>query len=264
MSIHATAVVDRCAELGREVTVGPYSVIGPEVRLGDRVRIGSHVVIEGRTSVGEGTEIFPFAMVGSMPGHLADRGDGTALMIGARVSIREHVSLHRGTKVGTGRTIIGDECTFFSHAHVGHDCVLGKGVLLINGARLGGHVEADDFAIFGGNVGVHQSCRVGAMTMIGGGSIVAQDVPPYCLASGERARLIGLNEVGLERRGIPAETVKALRGVYRIIFRSGLRREDALARVGREFAAVPEAIRFVEFIKGSKRGVARHGRSSGA
>jgi len=260
MTIHPTAAVDPDAKLGREVAIGAYSVVGGEVTLGDGVRIGPHVVIDGRTTIGPETEVFPFAMVGAQPGHLKDKGEGTGLVIGARVSIREGVSLHRGTRIGSGRTTIGDECTFFAHSHVGHDCVLGKGVLLTNGACLGGHVEVDDFAILGGGAAVHQHCRIGTMVMIEGNSAIPLDIPPYCIAAGHRARLVGLNEIGLRRRGVPPESVRALRETYRLVLRTNLGREEALTAARHEFGSVPECARFLDFMTATKRGIARHGR----
>lgn len=260
MSIHPTAVVDPEASLGRDVSIGAYSIVGPRVTLSDGVRIGPHVVIDGDTKIGAESEVFPFSMVGAQPGHLKDRGEGTQLVIGARVSIREGVSLHRGTNAGAGRTVIGDECTFFAHSHVGHDCVLGKGVLLTNGSYLGGHVQVDDFAILGGGAVVHQHCRIGTMVMVEGNCGIPLDVPPYCIAAEHRARLVGLNEIGLRRRGVAPEAVRALREVYRIVLRSGLARADALALARKEFGGVPECARFLDFVASSRRGVVRHGR----
>ncbi len=262
MSIHPTAVVDPKAELARDVSVGPYAVIGAGVRLGERVRIGPHVVIDGRTTIGADSEVFPFAMLGAAPGHLKDRGEGTELIIGARVSIREHVSLHRGTNVGTGRTVIGDECTILSHAHVGHDCAIGKGVLITNAVLLAGHVELADHVVIGGNSVVHQHCRMGTLSMLGGLSGIGVDVPPYCLASGVRAGLFGLNEVALERRGMPSGTIQALRSAYRTIFRSGMRREEAVRKAREDCPHVAEVQHFVQFIEASKRGLSRHGRGA--
>jgi UDP-N-acetylglucosamine acyltransferase len=260
MTIHPTAVVDSQAKIDGDVSIGAYSIVGAHVTLSDGVRIGPHVVIDGETTIGAESEVFPFAMIGAQPGHLKDRGEGTRLVIGARVSIREGVSLHRGTNAGAGLTLIGDECTFFAHSHVGHDCVLGKGVLLTNGSYLGGHVQVDDFAILGGGAVVHQHCRLGTMVMVEGNSGIALDIPPYCIAANHRARLVGLNEVGLRRRGVSAETVRALREVYRLVLRSNLGREEALTVARSEFGAVPECARFLDFFASSKRGIARHGR----
>jgi len=260
MSIHPTAVVDARARVGEGVSIGAYSVVGGDVALASGVRVGPHVVIEGCTSIGAGTEILPFSMIGAPPGHLKDRGEGTELKIGERVSIREGVSLHRGTRVGSGLTVIGDGCTLLAHSHVGHDCEVDEGVLLTNGSYLGGHVHVERFALFGGGSVVHQHCRIGTMAMIEGNCAVPVDIPPYCLAAGHRARLVGLNEVGLRRRGIAAETVNALRAVYRLILRSDLPRAEALALARSDFGSIPECLRFVDFVSSSKRGIARHGR----
>ncbi len=260
MSIHATAVVDPRARVGKGATVGAYSIIGADVTLAEGVRVGPHVVIDGKTTIGADSEVFPFSMIGAQPGHLKDRGEGTELVIGARVSIREGVSLHRGTKVGTGRTLIGDDCTFFAHSHVGHDCVVGKGVLLTNGSYLGGHVRVDDYAILGGGSVVHQHCRVGTMVMVEGNCAIPVDIPPYCMAADHRARLVGLNEVGMRRRGVKPEAVKALREVYRLVLRSKLAREEAMTQARKEFGGVAECAHFLDFVASSKRGIARHGR----
>jgi UDP-N-acetylglucosamine acyltransferase len=260
VSIHPTAVIDPKARVGAGVSIGAYSVVGPDVTLADGVRVGPHVVIEGRTSVGADTEILPFSMVGAPPGHLRDRGEGTELVIGARVSVREGVSLHRGTRLGSGKTVIGDECTFLAHSHVGHDCELGRGVLLTNGSYLGGHVHVEDFALLGGGAVVHQHCRLGTMAMIEGNCGVPLDVPPYCLAAEHRARLMGLNAVGLRRRGIQPEAIQALREVYRLVLRSGLPRQEALSLARSDYGGFAECLRFLDFVAASKRGVLRHGR----
>jgi UDP-N-acetylglucosamine acyltransferase len=260
MSIHPTAIVDPRARIDADVSIGAYSVVGGEVALASGVRVGPHVVLEGRTTVGRDGEIHSFAAVGAQPGHLGDRGEGTELVIGARVSVREGVSLHRGTRVGTGRTSIGDDCTFLAHSHVGHDCVVGNGVVLTNGSYLGGHVLVEDHAVLGGGSVVHQHCRIGTMVMIEGNCAVPVDIPPYCLAADHRARLIGLNEVGLRRRGFTPETLKAVREVYRIVLRSDLLRAEALALARSDYGGIPECARFLEFVATSRRGIARHGR----
>jgi UDP-N-acetylglucosamine acyltransferase len=260
LSIHPTAVVDPRARIEGGVSIGAYSVVGPDVTLAGGVRVGPHVVIEGRTRVGADTEILPFSVVGAPPGHLKDRGEGTELSIGARVSVREGVSLHRGTRVGSGRTVIGDECTFLAHSHVGHDCEVGRGVVLTNGSYLGGHVHVEDFALLGGGSVVHQHCRIGTMAMVEGNCAVPVDVPPYCLAADHRARLVGLNVVGLRRRGIPPETIQALREVYRLVLRSDLPRQEALALARSDYGGFAECLHFIDFVAASKRGIARHGR----
>jgi UDP-N-acetylglucosamine acyltransferase len=258
MPIHPTAQVDPRAQISGDATIGAYAVVGPEVTLDSRVRIGSHVVLEGRTRLGEDTEVHPFALLGGQPGHLKDRGEGTELVIGARVTIREHVSLHRGTKSSTGRTVIADDCAIFSHVHIGHDSVVDQGALIVNGAMIAGHVHIHERANIGGNVEIHQFVRIGALVMLGGGSSARIDVPPYCMASGDGPRLYGLNEVGLERRGLPSESVRALRSAYRTLFRSGRPRDQALLAVRGEFAGVAEVLEMADFIAQSQRGVARH------
>ena len=240
--IHATAIVDPAAKLGKGVLVGPYAVI------------------EGGVTLGDGCDVHPFARVGGPPGHVKDKGEGCTLEVGPRTVIREHVTLHRGSKVGTGRTVIGSDCYFMTGSHVGHDCRVGNGVILTNGAVLGGHCEVEDFAIFGGLAGVHQYCRIGTMAMVAGAAILVQDVPPYCMAAGNRARLAGLNEVGLERRGVPADSIKSLRKAYRILFRTAGKREELLAKARAELGAVKEVAHFLDFIGAAKRGIARHGR----
>jgi UDP-N-acetylglucosamine acyltransferase len=260
MPVHSTAVIHQGAALGRDASVGEYSIVGPEVRLGDRVILRSHVVIEGRTTVGDETEIFPFSVLGVRPGHHHDRGEGTELVIGARCVIRELASLHRGTNSGSGKTVIGDECMLLGQVHIAHDCRFGRGVTMMNGCLLAGHVEIGDFATLGGNAEIHQFVRIGAYAMLGGGSTVRMDVPPYCMAAGYGPGLHGLNEIGLERRGLKSETVSALRSAYRILFRGGLPRAEALARVRSDFGGVPDVVRLADFVAASKRGIARHGR----
>ena len=240
--IHPTAIVDPRAKLGKDVSVGPF------------------VVIEEGVTIGDGCEVHAFARIGGPPGHVKDKGEGCTLEIGPRTILREHVTLHRGSKVGTGKTVIGSDCYFMTGSHAGHDCRVGNGVILTNGAVLGGHCEVEDFAIFGGLAGVHQYCRIGSMAMVAGAAILVQDVPPYCMAAGNRARLAGLNEVGLERRGVSADTIKLLRKAYRILFRTAGKREDLIAKARAELGPVKEVAHFLDFIAASKRGVARHGR----
>ncbi|HXX95396.1 MAG TPA: acyl-ACP--UDP-N-acetylglucosamine O-acyltransferase [Planctomycetota bacterium] len=262
MGVHPTAVVPPEAQLGRDVSIGAYSILGPEVRLADRVLIHAHVVLDGRTTLGEGTEVFPFSMLGARPGHHQDRGEGTELQIGARCVIRESASVHRGTNGGSGKTVIGDDCMILGQIHIAHDCRLGRHVTMMNGCLMAGHVEIGDFATLGGNAEIHQFVRIGAFAMLGGGATVRMDVPPYCMAAGYGPGLHGLNEVGLERKGFSSETVKALRSAYRILFRLGLPRAEALQRVRSEHGSFPEVATLAEFVASSKRGIARHGRSA--
>ncbi len=218
MAIHSTAIIDPAATLGTDVSIGPYCVIGPKVTLGKGVKLHSHVVIEGDTTIGENTEIFPFASIGLAPQDLKYKGEASSLIIGARCRIREHVTINPGTQGGGLVTRIGDDCLIMIGAHVAHDCQIGSHVILVNNATLAGHVHVGDHAIVGGNSAVHQFVRIGAHAMIGGMSGVENDVIPYGTVMGDRARLAGLNLVGLERRGFSREQITELRSAYRMLF----------------------------------------------
>lgn len=216
--IHPTAVIDPKAEIGSDVEIGPYCVVGPNVKLGDRVRLVSHVCVDGRTAIGEETVIFPFASIGHIPQDLKFKGEESTLEIGARNRIREHVTMNPGTEDGGMKTVVGDDGLFMIGAHVAHDCIVGNNVILANNATLAGHVEVGDFAIIGGLSAVHQFVRIGPHAMIGGMSGVEHDVIPYGLVMGDRARLQGLNLVGLERRGFDRSQIKILRGLFNDMF----------------------------------------------
>jgi len=204
--IHPTAIIDPDAELGAGVEIGPFAIVGEKVRLGDRVRVGHHASVLGPTIVGAGTHVFPFASIGSPPQDLTFKGEPTRLEIGERNVFREFVTINRGTVKGGGVTRIGSDCFFMAYAHVAHDSTIGSHVIMANCAALAGHIRIDDHAILGGLVAVHQWARVGRMAMIGGVSGVALDVPPFCIASGERAKLYGLNLV----QGVFSQTLVAL------------------------------------------------------
>lgn len=216
--IHPTAIVAAETQLGADVNIGPYCVVGGEVTLGDSVQLHSHVVIDGRTSIGEGTTIYPFASIGLPPQDLKYRGEDSKLTIGARNQIREHVTMNPGTEGGLMETRVGDDCLFMIGSHVAHDCIIGNHVILANNATLAGHVEVDDYAIIGGLSAVHQFVRIGAHAMVGGMSGIEQDLIPYGSAMGERARLRGLNLVGLQRRNFSREDIHTLRTAYRLLF----------------------------------------------
>lgn len=255
--IHATAIVHPAAKIAPGVEIGPYAVIGEHVSLGEGTTVGPHAVIEGWTEIGRDNRIFQFASVGAAPQDLKYHGEKSYLRIGDRNMVREFVTLHRGTESGGGETIIGNDNLFMAYSHVAHDCIVGNRVILANGATLAGHVQVDDFAILGGLSAVHQFTRVGAHVMVSGGSMVAQDIPPYTIAQGDRAKTVGLNLVGLKRRGFSEESLRAIKKAYKIIFRSGLRQEEALQKIAEELSSGPELDLFVDFIKNSQRGVAR-------
>ncbi|MBI2089854.1 MAG: acyl-ACP--UDP-N-acetylglucosamine O-acyltransferase [Deltaproteobacteria bacterium] len=229
--IHQTALVDPRAELDGDVEVGPYSIVGPRVKIGKGTRVKSHVVIEGHTTLGEGNLIFQFATVGSVPQDLKYKGEDSQLIIGHHNTIREFVSLNPGTAGGGMVTRIGDHNLLMMYCHIAHDCILGGHNIIANGATLGGHVVIEDFVIVGGLVGIHQFVKVGTSAILGAGSMVSKDIPPYCNATGDRARLRGLNSEGLRRRGLSKEQIEGLKKAYRIIFQSGLRVKEALGMV---------------------------------
>lgn len=216
--IHPTAVVEDGARIGENVTIGPYCIIGPEVELDDGITLISHVVINGRTTIGANTRVFPFASIGLPPQDLKYKGEPSRLEIGCNNIIREHVTMNPGTKGGGMVTRIGNNCLFMVGAHVAHDCRIGDHSILVNNATLGGHVSVDEWAIIGGLSAVHQFVRVGRHAMIGGMSGVENDVIPYGSVMGNRARLQGLNIVGLRRRGFSRDVIHALRNAYRLLF----------------------------------------------
>jgi UDP-N-acetylglucosamine acyltransferase len=255
--IHQTALIDRQAEIDSDVEIGPYSVIGAGVRIGQQTRVASHVVIEGRTSVGQGNTIYQFATIGSRPQDLKYRGEASELIIGNRNTIREYVSLNPGTAGGGMVTRVGDHNLLMMHCHIAHDCLIGSHNIIANGATLGGHVIVQDYVIVGGLVGIHQFARIGSGAILGAGSMVSKDVPPFCNATGDRARLRGLNLEGLKRRGFTTTAIDALKKAYRIIFQSKLKTKDALEKVRREVSPTAEIDILLAFIAQSQRGICR-------
>jgi len=257
MSIHPTALINRQAELDSDVEIGPYSVIGAGVKIGKETKVASHVVIEGRTSLGQGNMIYQFATIGSRPQDLKYRGEASELIIGNHNTIREYVSLNPGTAGGGMVTRVGDHNLLMMHCHIAHDCLLGSHNIIANGATLGGHVVVEDHVIVGGLVGIHQFARIGSGAILGAGSMVSKDVPPFCNATGDRARLRGLNLEGLKRRGFTTNAIDALRKAYRIIFQSKLKTKDALDKVRREVSPTAEIDILLAFIAQSQRGICR-------
>lgn len=217
-TIHATAIINPNATMGKDISIGPYCIVGQDVHLGDGVRLHSHVVIDGRTTIGTETEIYPFSSIGLPPQDLKYKGEDSELIIGARNTIREYVTMNPGTADGGMRTIIGDDCLFMASTHVAHDCIVGNHVIMANNATIAGHVEVGDFAIIGGLSAVHQFVKIGKHAIIGGMSGVENNVIPYGSVVGDRARLSGLNIVGLRRRAFLKEDIKNLRTAYRMLF----------------------------------------------
>jgi len=256
--IHETAIVDPAAEIG-DVAIGPYAVVGPGVKLADAVVIEAHSVVQGATSIGSGTRVGPHAVLGCPPQDRKHDGSDTRLEIGADNVFREFTTAHRGSSSGRGLTRIGDRNYFMANSHVAHDCEVGSDCMFANSAAIGGHVTLGDRVILGGLAAVHQHARIGRLAMVGGGGMCAQDVPPFTLAQGDRARLFGLNVTGLRRAGLDTAVISALKAAWRTLFTSGLPARHAVARVREELGEVPEVLEMVRFLETSERGVCRAG-----
>jgi UDP-N-acetylglucosamine acyltransferase len=254
-TIHPTAVVAATAELAPGVRVGPYSVIGPYVRIGAGTTIGPHVVIDGRTTIGRDNRIFQFASIGAEPQDLKYRGEESRLEIGDRTIIREFATISTGTAGGGMVTRVGSDTLLMNYAHVGHDCTVGSHCVLANSATLAGPVTLEDYVIVGGLAAIHQFVRVGESALLGGGAMVIHDVPPFCNASGDRARLRGINVFGLKRRGFDAARVREIKRAYRMLFASGAPFADARAAVASELAESSDVARMLAFVSASTRGV---------
>ncbi|HXV86920.1 MAG TPA: acyl-ACP--UDP-N-acetylglucosamine O-acyltransferase [Gemmatimonadales bacterium] len=253
-AIHSTAVVHPDAQLGGDVAVGPYAVIGPGVKVGPGSVVASHAVIERDTTIGSRCRIGVGAVLGGDPQDLSYRGEASRLDVGDDTTVREYVTVSRGS-TATGRTVIGSRCYLMAYVHVGHDAILQDDVVLANGVQLGGHVRLGRHASIGGGTPVHQFVRIGDWAFVGGGSRVPQDVPPFSRAAGNPLRLYGINGVGLTRAGFAPEVQQALRRAYRLLFNSRLRVTEALEQLRRESHGVPQVRQLVDFVATSERGV---------
>ena len=256
-TIHPTAIIDPNAQLESDVTVGPYAIIGPDVKIGAGTEVQAHAYINGHTTIGQRCEIFPFACVGTKTQDLKYKaGDITYIEIGDQTVLREFSTVHLGTKPGEV-TRVGSRCLIMAYCHIAHGCNVGNDVIMSNLATLAGEVTIEDFAILGGMAGVHQFCRVGMHSLVGGASKVRQDCPPYMIidASGPDVRVMGPNVVGLQRRGFSAEVRAALKEAYKLLYREGLNRTQALERIKYEVTDLPEVRNLVEFYQKSERGV---------
>lgn len=256
ITLHPTAVVEKGAELDSGVTIGPYAIIGSNVKIAKNTVIHSHAVIQGHTTIGEGNQIFSFAAIGNPPQDLKYKGEPTTLEIGHRNIIRECTTLQLGTVQGGGRTVIGNENLLMAYVHVAHDCVVGNQNVIANGTQLAGHVTIHNMAVIAGLTAIHQFVHVGDLAMTGGGSMVVQDIPPFCIAEGNRANLRGLNVIGMQRRGMDAAVRDAVKKAYKIIFSSPTL-DAALEQIDNALLKHPQVEKFVHFIKNSTRGVAR-------
>lgn len=257
MAIHPTAIVHKGAELDQSVEVGPYCVVGPRVKIGAGTKLLSHVVVDGDTTIGARTVLHPFASIGGPPQDLKFKGEQSRVIIGDDCVIREGVTVNLGTAGGHMETRIGNRCMLMAYSHVAHDCILGNGIIMANSSALAGHVTIEDDVRISGIAAVHQFVRIGRAAFIGGGAMVAQDIPPWCIAQGDRAELAGLNVVGLKRSGWSRERLGALRECFKAIFHPEGTRAQGLERAEKELAPKSaEAAEFVAFIRASKRGVA--------
>ena len=255
--IHATAIVSPKAKLDENCYIGPFCTIGDEVSIGIGVRLDSHVVVEGKTSIGEDTHVYPFASIGLAPQDLKYAGEPTATEIGKRNHIREFVTIHRGTAGGGGLTKIGDDNLFMAQAHVAHDCQIGNSVIMANAATLAGHVDIADRANVGAYSGVHQFCRVGLEAFVGGYSVVVKDAPPFAIIQGNHAKCFGLNRVGMKRRGYGRDTIEKLNHAYHLLLSSKLNTTQAVEKIREEIKDCKEVDLLVDFIETSKRGVVK-------
>jgi len=255
--IHPTAVVESGAVLADDVVVGPYAVIGPEVELCSAVVVDPHATVIGRTRVGARTRIFPYACIGGEPQDRAFAGEATSLEIGSDNVIREHATIHVGTPQGGSCTRIGDDNLIMNSAHVAHDCRIGSHCIIASFCGLAGHVKVEDHAVLGAYTGVHQFGRVGESVMAASNAKLSQDAPPFAMVAGDRARLVGVNSMGLRRRNFSKDSVRAVKRAFHIVFHSRLRLDAALQRVRDELGGSPEVRHLVCFLESSERGFCR-------
>ena len=255
--VHPSAIVHRAARLAADVEVGPYSVIGEHVEVGEGTWIGAHVVLDGHTRIGRRNRIWHSSSIGAPPQDKKYAGEPTRVEIGDDNTIREYVTINRGTVQDVGVTRLGNDNWLMAYVHLAHDCQVGSHTIFANCTQLAGHVTIEDWVILGGFSAVHQFVRIGAHAFTGMGSAMSQDVPPYVTAAGNLARPHGLNSKGLSRRGFSAAAIAAIKRAYRTLYRSGLGLEEALRDLQGQAAEFPEVRRFVDFIAGSKRGIIR-------
>ena len=256
-TIHPSAVVSPNARIGEDCFIGPYSIVGDEVELGDGVRLESHCVIDGRTSIGSETHVFPFVSIGLASQDLKYKGEPSETKIGKRNKIREFVTIHRGTAGGGMLTSIGDDCLIMAQAHIAHDCLVGDGVIMANAATLAGHVVIGDRANVGAYSGVHQFCRVGKEAYVGGYSVVVKDALPFALTVGNHAKCYGLNITGMKRRGYSRPAIKSLHHAFHLLLSAKLNTTQALEKMSEQITDSPEVSELIRFIQDSPRGVTK-------
>lgn len=255
--IHPTAIVNPKAGIEEDVVIGAFCIIGEGVHIKRGTKLISNVIIEGDTEIGENCIVYPFASIGLPPQDLKYRGEKTGVKIGNDNIIREYITIHRASVGGDGITTIGDKNFLMAYVHIAHDCKIGNSVIMSNLATLAGHVVVEDYAYIGGLVAVHQFTRIGAYAMVGGFSGVGQDIPPYTIASGARARLFGLNTIGLKRHGFSDSMINDLKKAYKILFREKRTLKDAIKKIQEDLSYTDEIKYLIEFIQKNKRGICR-------
>ena len=257
--IHPSAIVSPSARLGENVTIGPYCIIGDEVEIGDGSVIGPHAVIEKWTSLGKECRVYQFASVGAAPQDLKFKGERSYTVIGDRTTIREGATIHRATGEGN-ETRIGNDCLLMAYIHVAHNCTLGNHVIMSNLASCAGHAIVEDRVVIGGMAGVHQFVKIGRNAMVGGMSKLVQDVVPYTIVDGHPAKVVGLNNVGISRAGVPLESRRLIKKAYKILYRSGLSLPEAIAVIEQEVDSCEEVEHFLRFLRNAERGICRERR----
>ncbi|MCX8069162.1 MAG: acyl-ACP--UDP-N-acetylglucosamine O-acyltransferase [Thermodesulfovibrionales bacterium] len=255
--IHQSSIVSPNAQISDGVFIGPFCTISDEAVIGKNTRLISHVVIDGKVEIGEDNQIYPFVSIGLPPQDIKYKGEDASVRIGNKNIFRENMTVHRASVSGDRITEIGHNNFFMAYTHIAHDCKIGNNTILVNGATLGGHVVVEDFVVIGGLTPVHQFCRIGTHAMLGGGSSIVNDIPPYVIAAGYRGQLYGLNLVGLRRRGFSKETINILKKAYMIIFQEHHLLKDAINKVINEVPQIEEVKRLISFIETSKRGICR-------
>jgi UDP-N-acetylglucosamine acyltransferase len=256
--IHPSAIVADGAELGEGVSIGPFCIVGENVKIGKATKLVSNVTLGGTTTIGENNEIFPFACLGMIPQDIKYSGEETSLVIGDNNKIREYVTMHIASVDGDKETTVGSDSFFMAYSHVAHDCKVGNHVIMASNAIIAGHVVLGDHVVLGGMLAVHQNARIGEYAMVGGVSRIINDVPPYVIAAGaDKAKLYGLNLVGLKRNGFDDETISELKLAYRILFREKLPLGDAIKKIQEDLPYSDKVRHLVEFVQANKRGICR-------
>jgi UDP-N-acetylglucosamine acyltransferase len=254
--IHPTAIVDPAAEIASGARIGPYCVIGPKVVIGNDTELQHHVTVMGPTKIGTGNFFFAYTSIGQKTQDLKYTSEPTYLEIGDGNTFREFTTVNRGTLPGT-KTIIGNGGNFLAYSHIAHDCIVGDKVIFSNNGTLAGHVEVGDHAVIGGLTAIHQFCRIGRHAITGGCSKIVQDVPPFFIADGNPAEVRGINQVGLERAGFAADTIRALKEAYRVLYRGNLNVKQSVETIRKELPDLPELSELCQFIETSQRGIIR-------